>query len=154
MSRTHTASGSEPANTEAIDPMLSEFYNLRSYAEAIRQQIEVTQGVITEFTLSKATLEEIKNREGKGETLIHIGAGNYIRTQLQDVKTVVVGIGAGVSIEKGLGEAIVEIDQRMKKAQEQLLSLQNQYFQITTRLEQLQGKIDGLYSQEQQSGQA
>lgn len=153
MSKLRPQSGSEPA-TKDLDPLLSEFYNLRSYGEAVRQQIEITQGVITEFTLSKATLEEIRSREGKGETLIHIGAGNYIRTQLQDVKTVVMGIGAGVSIEKSLGDALTEIDQRMKRAQEQLLSLQNQYFQITTRLEQLQGKIDGLYAQEQQTGQA
>ena len=139
---------------ETLDPLLQEFYNLRSYGEAVRQQIDVVQGIITEFMLSKASLEEIKKREGKGETLIHIGAGNYVRAQLQDVKTVVVGIGAGVSIEKGLDDAISEVDQRVKQAQTQMTDLQNQYAQIAAKLDQLQGRIDQLYSQIEPAGQA
>jgi len=135
---------------ETLDPLLAEFYNLRSYGETLRQQLEMTQGILTEFSMSKAALEEIKKRDGKSETLIHIGAGNYIRTQLQDVKTVVVGIGAGVSIEKSVDDAIAEIDQRVRQAQQQMGTLQNQYMQVTGRMQQLQGRIDELYSQAEQ----
>jgi prefoldin alpha subunit len=139
---------------EALDPLLVEFSNLKAYCDVIRQQIEFAAGVIAELALSKAALQEIKSREGKGETLIHIGGGNYVRTQLQDVKTVVVGVGAGVSIEKSLDDAITDIDGRTKLAQEQINSLQNQYLQIATRMEQLQTKIDQLYAQLEASGQA
>jgi len=139
---------------EALDPLLVEFSNLKAYSDVIRQQIEFVTGVLAELALSKAALQEIKSREGKGETLIHIGGGNYIRTQLQDVKTVVVGVGAGVSIEKSLADAISDIDGRTKLAQEQINSLQNQYLQIATRMDQLQTKIDQLYGQLEASGQA
>jgi len=139
---------------EALDPLLLEFSNLKAYSDVIRQQLEFATGIIAELTLSKAALQEIKSREGKGETLLHIGGGNYIRTQLQDVKTVVVGVGAGVSIEKSLDDAISDIDGRAKLAQEQIASLQNQYLQIAARMEQLQKKIDQLYSQLEATGQA
>jgi len=139
---------------EALDPLIAEFSNLRGYSDVMRQQIEFTSGIIAELSLSKAALQEIKSREGKGETLIHIGGGNYIKTQLQDVKTVVVGVGAGVSIEKSLDEAISEIDGRMKLAQEQMTSMQSQYLQVATRMEQLQTKIDQIYSQLEAAGQA
>ncbi|MBM5805600.1 MAG: prefoldin subunit alpha [Candidatus Verstraetearchaeota archaeon] len=139
---------------EALDPLLVEFSNLKAYSDMIRQQLEFATGVIAELALSKVALQEIKSREGKGETLLHIGGGNYIRTQLQDVKTVVVGVGAGVSIEKSLDDAITDIDGRTKLAQNQINSLQNQYLQIATRMEQLQAKIDQLYAQLEASGQA
>jgi prefoldin alpha subunit len=139
---------------ESLDPLLAEFSNLKGYSDVMRQQIEFTTGVLAELSLSKAALQEIKSREGKGETLIHIGGGNYIKTQLQDVKTVVVGVGAGVSIEKTVDEAISEIDGRMKFAQEQITSMQNQYIQVANRMEQLQAKIDEIYSQLEASGQA
>jgi prefoldin alpha subunit len=139
---------------EALDPLLVEFSNMRAYGDAIRQQLEFVSGVIAEYTLSRLALEEVRKRKGKGETLIHIGAGNYISAELKDVKTVVVGIGAGVSVEKSIDDAISEIEGRVKAAQEQLVALQNQFVQISTRMEQLQGKIDQLYGQLEASGQA
>ncbi len=139
---------------EELDPLLVEFSNLKAYADVLRQQIEFTTGALAELTLSKASLHEIKNREGKAETLIHIGAGNYIKAFLQDVKTVVVGVGSGISIEKSIDTAISDIEDRIKKAQMQISSLQNQYLQVAARLDQLQVRIDQLYSQIEASGKA
>lgn len=144
----------QPSPKDALDPLLVEFSNFRAYADAIRQQLEFVSGVIAEYSLSRAALEEVRKREGKGETLIHIGAGNYISAELKSVKTVVVGIGAGVSVEKSIDEAVSEIDGRVKAAQEQLVALQNQYVQVTTRMQQLQGRIDQLYGELEASGQA
>ncbi|MGQ9760140.1 MAG: prefoldin subunit alpha [Candidatus Methanomethylicaceae archaeon] len=139
---------------EELDSTLVEFSNLKAYADVLRKQIEFTTGILADLTLSKASLSEIKTREGKAETLIHIGAGNYVRAQLQDVKSVVVGIGSGISIEKSIESAISDIDDRMKRAQNQISSLQNQYLQVAARLDQLQAKIDQLYSQIEASGKA
>ncbi len=143
-----------PSPKESLDPLLAEFSNMRAYGDAIRQQLEFVSGIIAEYALSKAALEEVKKREGKGETLIHIGAGNYISVELKGVKTVVVGIGAGVSVEKSIDDAISEIDSRVKAAQEQMGALQNQFSQVSGRMQQLQGQIDQLYGQLEASGQA
>ncbi len=139
---------------EALDPLITEFSNLRAYGDAIRQQLDLISSVITEYSLSRAALEEVRKREGKGETLIHIGAGNYITAELKGVKTVVVGMGAGVSVEKSIDDAISGIDGRVKEAQERLVALQNQFVQISTRMQQLQGRIDQLYGQLEATGQA
>ncbi|MCQ5376562.1 MAG: prefoldin subunit alpha [Candidatus Methanomethylicia archaeon] len=139
---------------EELDNLLVEFSNLKAYADAVRQQLDLTTNVIAELILSKASMSEIKSREGKGEVMIHIGAGNYIKAQLQDVKNVVIGIGAGVSVEKSLDDAITEIDSRIKQAQDQSNYLQNQYIQASGRMSQIQPRIDQLYSQIEASGQA
>jgi prefoldin alpha subunit len=139
---------------EELDVLLQEFSNLKAYSNAVRQQLEFTSSIIGDTLLSKASLIEIKARNGSGETLIPIGGGNYIRAQLQDVKSVVIGIGAGYSCEKSLDDALVEIDSRIKKGQEQANTVQGQYMQISSRLEQLQARIDQLYAQLEAAGQA
>lgn len=139
---------------EELDNLLVEFSNLKAYADAVRQQLDLTTNVIAELILSKASMSEIKAREGKGEVMIHIGAGNYIKANLQDVKNVVIGIGAGVSVEKGLDDAIAEVEGRIKQAQDQSNYLQNQYIQASSRMSQIQPRIDQLYSQIEASGQA
>jgi prefoldin alpha subunit len=130
-----------------MDPLLAEFNNLKGYSDALRQQIEFTASVIAELSMSKGSLEEIKAREGKGETLVHIGAGNYIRVQLDGVSTVVMGIGAGVSVEKTIADALTEVESRLKMAQQNSTSLQQQYYQVSAKMDQLQGQIEELYQQ-------
>jgi prefoldin alpha subunit len=130
-----------------MDPLLAEFNNLKGYTDALRQQIELTASVVAELTMSKESLEEIKAREGKGETLVHIGAGNYIRVHLDGVSTVVMGIGAGVSVEKTIAETLTEVESRLRMAQQNSTSLQQQYYQVSARMEQLQSQIEQLYQQ-------
>jgi len=137
-----------------LESLMQEYTNYRGYADAVRQQIDVLSGAVTELALSKAAIEEVRSRGGKGETLIHIGAGNYIRVQLQDVKTVIAGVGAGVLIEKTLDDAISEIESRSKRAQEQIAAAQNQLLQVTSRMDELQGRIDQLYMQSQSQSQS
>lgn len=141
------APSSASSARESMDPLLAEFNNLKGYSDALRQQIEFTASVIAELSMSKGSLEEIKAREGKGETLVHIGAGNYIRVQLDGVNTVVVGIGAGVSVEKTIADALSEVESRLKMAQQNSTSLQQQYYQVSARMDQLQGQIEQLYQQ-------
>jgi prefoldin alpha subunit len=142
------------APKEELDALLQEFSNMKAYGDAIRQQLELASNIIGDMLLSKASLTEIKSRSGNGETLIHIGAGNYIKAQLKDVNSVIIGIGSGVSVERNLDDAISNIDSRIKQGQEQATVLQNNYVQISARLGQLQSRIDQLYAQLEAAGQA
>ncbi len=142
------------APREELDTLMQEFSQLKSYGDAMRQQAEFTTNVIAELVLSRNSLEEISKRGGNGETLIHIGAGNYVTAELKGVKSVVVGIGANVSVEKSLESAIAEVESRLKQGQEQAIAIQNQYAQVAARLQQLQARIDQLYAQIENAGQA
>ncbi len=144
----------QPSQKELLDELLQEFSNLKAYADAIRQQIELTTNVLAELVLSKSSLEEIKARDGKGEVLVHVGAGNYISVQLNSVQTVIVGVGAGISVEKSISDAIAEMDSRIKQAQEQSVRLQDQYNKVSQRLVQVQDQVDRIYTKLEATGQA
>ncbi|MEJ5292375.1 MAG: prefoldin subunit alpha [Candidatus Methanosuratincola sp.] len=147
-------SSPQPSQKEVLDELLLEFSNLKAYADAVRQQIELTTNILAELVLSKSSLEEIRERGGNGEVLIHVGAGNHIRVQLDSVQSVIVGIGAGFSIEKGISEAIAEMESRIKQAQEQSVRLQDQYSKVSQRLAQVQEQVDSIYAKLEATGQA
>jgi len=147
-------SSPQPSQKEVLDELLLEFSNLKAYADAVRQQIELTTNILAELVLSKSSLEEIRERGGNGEVLIHVGAGNHIRVQLNSVQSVIVGIGAGFSIEKGISEAISEMESRIKQAQEQSVRLQDQYSKVSQRLAQVQEQVDRIYAKLEATGQA
>ncbi|MBC7127451.1 MAG: prefoldin subunit alpha [Candidatus Methanosuratus sp.] len=144
----------QPSQKEVLDELLLEFSNLKAYADAIRQQIELTTNILAELVLSKSSLEEIKARGGNGEVLIHVGAGNHIRVQLNSVQSVIVGVGAGYSVEKDISDAIAEMESRIKQAQEQSAKLQDQYSKVSQRLVQIQDQVDSIYAKLEATGQA
>ncbi|MCC6013064.1 MAG: prefoldin subunit alpha [Candidatus Verstraetearchaeota archaeon] len=129
---------------EDINALILELSNLQSYAEVLRQQIELSNNAIIELTMSKLSLEEIKRRGGNAEILIPIGAGNFIRASIKDVNSVIVNVGANVSIEKGIDIAISDIEEKIRKIQSQIETLRNQYIQVISRIEELQVKISQL----------
>lgn len=139
---------------EVLDNLLLEFSKLKAYADAIRQQIELTANILTELALSKSSLEEIRARNGEGEVLVHVGAGNYIRVQIESLKNVIVGVGAGFSVEKSISDAIGEMETKIKQGQEQSLRLQDQYGKVSQRLALLQEQIDSIYAKVEATGQA
>lgn len=143
-----------PSQREVLDELLLEFSNLKAYADAIRQQIELTTNILAELVLSKSSLEEINARGGNGEVLVHVGAGNHIRVQLNSVQSVIVGVGAGYSVEKSISDAIAEMESRIKQAQEQSVKLQDQYSKVSQRLVQVQEQVDSLYAKLEATGQA
>jgi len=100
---------------EDINALVLELSNLQSYAEVLRQQMELSTTAIMELTISKSSLEEIKRRGGNAEILIPIGAGNFIRASIKDVNSVIVNIGANVSIEKGIEIAISDIEEKINE---------------------------------------
>jgi prefoldin alpha subunit len=129
---------------EDINALILELSNLQSYAEVLRQQIELSNNAIIELTMSKLSLEEIKRRGGNAEILIPIGAGNFIRASIKDVNSVIVNVGANISIEKGIDIAISDIEEKIRKIQSQIETLRNQYIQVISRIEELQVKISQL----------
>ncbi|MDI9644968.1 MAG: prefoldin subunit alpha [Candidatus Verstraetearchaeota archaeon] len=147
-------SSTPPPRKEVLDELLLEFSNLKAYADALRQQIELTANILTELALSKSSLEEIKARGGEGEVLVHVGAGNYIRVQLHALNNVIMGVGAGFSVEKSVSDAIAEMETRIRQGQEQSLKLQEQYGKVSQRLAQLQEQIDSIYARLEATGQA
>ncbi len=87
------------------------------------------------------TLENNDLMKGK-ETLMHIGASVYMKTMAKDSASVIVSIGGGYLMEKGIDDAKGYVSKRMAKRTEELNSmaknrkeLQNALIDISYKME-------------------
>lgn len=99
---------------------------------------------VTDLTYANATLEGIENTKEGTEVLVPIGGSSYVKTKLAPPDKVIVGLGAGVSVEKTLPEAKEIVKQRIEELERTRISAQQQLGQIAERINQGRSRMDDL----------
>lgn len=101
---------------------------------------------LTDLSYANMTLESIEKEKENAEMMVPIGGSNYITVKLANADKVVVGLGAGVSIEKTVPEAKVIVKERMEELQKTQVSAQQQLSQIAERINQDRNRLESLLS--------
>ncbi len=117
---------------------------LEQTAEALRSRINMVNAVITDLTYANMTLEGLEKEKGNSELLVPIGGNSYIKAKLDNPDKVIVGMGAGVSVEKTLQEAKEIIKKRLENLEKTRTSLQQQFAQVAERINEDRGKFEEL----------
>jgi prefoldin alpha subunit len=95
---------------------LIEYY--KQQLESIDVQLQYLQDALGDFQRAKMTVEQVHNADENSEILIPIGGGTFVNGSLKNTSNVLIGVGAGLVVEKTIDEAIAKLDERMKKLQE------------------------------------
>jgi len=115
-------------------------------AEDLQQRLGMLSAALTDLSYAKMTLENIEQEKENSEMLVPIGGSGYINVKLADSNKIIIGLGAGVSIEKTLPEAKVMVTQRMEELQKTQVSAQQQLVQISQRISQDRSRLESLLS--------
>jgi prefoldin alpha subunit len=107
---------------------------LEQTAEALQQRISMVNAAITDLTYANATLDGIEKEKENAEMLVPIGGSSYVKVKLADSNKIIVGMGAGVSVEKTLTEAKVTLKERLDDLEKTMNSAQQQFSQIAERI--------------------
>ena len=99
---------------------------------------------LTDLSYANMTLESIEQEKENAQMLVPIGGSSYISVKLADANKVVIGLGAGVSIEKTVPEAKVIVKERMDELQKTQISAQQQLGQISERIDQDRRRMESL----------
>lgn len=117
---------------------------LEQTAEALQQRIGMVNAAITDLTYANATLDGIEKEKENAEILVPIGGSSYVKVKLADPNKIIVGLGAGVSIEKTLPEAKVTLKERLDDLEKTMNSAQQQFSQIAERINTGRGRLETL----------
>lgn len=120
---------------DEIRRMLVELRLLEGSARTIQSRLEVVDTALSEILIANSTLEGIKNKPKGTEALVPVGAGSFIRVELADSEKIVMGVGAGVSLEKSVNDSIESLKNRQDDLEKLRMSLQQQLSQIASRIE-------------------
>jgi len=129
---------------EEIRRMLVELRLLEGSARTLQSRLDVVDAALSEILIANSTLEGISNRPKGTEALVPVGAGSFIRVELADSEKIVMGVGAGVSLEKPVNDSIESLKNRQEDLEKLRTSLQEQLSQIASRIEDERGTLSDL----------
>jgi prefoldin alpha subunit len=117
---------------------------LEQTAETLQSRMNMINAAATDLRYAQTTLETLDKENEKSEMLVPIGGTSYIRARLDNPNQVVVGMGAGVSVEKTRQEAKEIVKKRLGDLEKAGVSVQQQFAQIAEKINQDRQKAEAL----------
>jgi len=96
-----------------LEAMVNELNMYQGQADVLNQQVETVKATISDHNIASETLETIKDKKDT-ETLVPIGAGSFIITEIKNTDEVIVGLGAGVAVKKKIDSAQESVKDQKK----------------------------------------
>lgn len=129
---------------EELRKLSVELRFLEQTAETLQQRISMITAAITDLTYANMSLEGIEQEKEDAELLVPIGGSSYVKMKLANPDKVVVGIGAGVSVEKTLPEAKAIVKERLDELEKTIASAQQQFAQVADRINAGRNRLESL----------
>lgn len=131
---------------EELRKLSVEIRFLEQTAETLQQRMSMLNAAITDLSYASMTLDGVEKEKENAELLVPIGGGSYVKMNLASSDKVVVGIGAGVSVEKQLPEAKAMLKERLDELEKSMVAAQQQFAQIADRINSGRNRLDTLLS--------
>ena len=135
------ASEKVPADDEDFQKSLVQLRAYEGSARALQARLGMVNAALNEFSLASTTLEGVKTQKTDEDALIPVGGGSYVRVKLADISKIVMGVGAGVAVEKPIEDSVNEIKERIADLDKARTSLQEQLSQALFRIEENREKL-------------
>lgn len=129
---------------EIVRQLATEIRILEGSVAALQSRLDIVRAATNEVTLAHNTLDGIKKLEDGDSTLVPVGAGSYIRMKISDSKKIVMGIGAGVAMEKGVDGSVEELKGRLQELGKARTAVQQQLDQTLARYQQDREALEEL----------
>jgi prefoldin alpha subunit len=131
---------------EELRKLSVEMRFLEQTAETLQQRLSMLNAAITDLSYGNMTLDGVEKEKENAELLVPIGGGSYVKMRLASSDKVVVGVGAGVSVEKSLLEAKAMLKERLEELEKSSVAAQQQFTQIAERINAGRSRLETLLS--------
>ncbi len=123
---------------EKIRELIARIQLNQQRMDALQQQANLIQISLNDLD---SALKALATLEGKGEgleMLVPIGADSFVHAKLSNPNTVLIGLGAGVSVEKNIADSRSVIQGRRSELEKVLLDTSGAMDQVAAELARLQ----------------
>jgi len=132
------------SDQEAFRRLVVELRILEARAEELQVSLNFVNARLTELSIASMTLEGVEKETPDASIFVPIGGGSFIRAKLDSTDTVIVGTGAGVSIERPVSEAKQTVQSRIAEWDKTRTSIQQQLVQALGRIQEDRDKLQDL----------
>jgi prefoldin alpha subunit len=112
--------------------------------ETLRQQLEMIERRLLEVRTTSQAMKEIGKAKGNEDILIPFGSGCYGNGKITDKANVLVDLGAGVMIKKGLEEAQLFLKKKEEELEKASKEVQEEMNKVASKINELGSEIQIL----------
>ena len=129
---------------EELRRLSVEMRYLEQTAETLQQRMSMINAALTDLTYANATLDGLETEKENTEMLVPIGGSSYMKVKLASPDKVIVGLGAGISVEKTLVDAKMTLKGRLEDLEKTMNSAQQQFSQVAERINSGRSRLESL----------
>jgi prefoldin alpha subunit len=139
------------AMEQRINELVQQSRILEAYMNDVMTRQVTVSKLLGEAHMASNTIQNITS-ESDVESLMPIGIGVYVKTNVPPIKKLLINLDAGVAIEKNREDALNYVETRIKEYEVAARQLEAQRQEIATRINQLQSQINQMIQAAQQPG--
>ena len=117
---------------------------LENTAQVLQSRINFVNAALADLRMARMSLEGLSKEKKGAELMVPIGGGSFIKVKLEDPNTVIAGVGAGVSVEKTLPEALNSIKTRIEELEKMNETLNQRLSQVIQRVNEGRTKLQKI----------
>jgi len=126
---------------------------MRSHIELLQEQKGMIDDLLEEHNEAKETMKKYEEEEEGTKIMVPIGANSYVHSKISDNDEVLIGLGAGLSAERKIDEAIDIIERKKDKINENKKELEEQIETMTENAQELEQELREEYQELQKQQQ-
>lgn len=128
---------------QKLEEIINELNTYKAQAEMLNQQVETLKATIADMEIAQETLATIKGKESP-ETMVPIGAGSFLITEIKNTEEVIVGLGSGAAVKKNIDDARESIEEQKKELENIMQKMVSDLTQISQFIAQKSPEAEAL----------
>jgi prefoldin alpha subunit len=134
-----------PSNTdEEVRELLTEIRLLEGSARILQSRIDVISAALSETLTAIQTLEGAKGKPEGTELLLPIGSGSFIRSKIANPDAIMIGVGAGIIVEKSVDDSIKDLRLRSSDLDRARTTVNQQLGQVVNQAEDYRARLNEM----------
>ena len=132
------------SSEEVLRRLVTENQILEGTAENVQSPLNFINAAIAQLKMANETFEGTEEEKKDSKLFVPIKGGSYVKARLDNPDTVIVGIGAGVLVEKSVEEAKKHFERRVAELEKTDETLRQQLNQIVERIQSGRSRLQEL----------
>src|SRR5437660_12827571 len=117
---------------------------LANAALDLRSRMEIVTAALSQTLTAISTLEGTRGKSVDTETLLPIGSGSFVKAKLADSQNIIIGVGAGVCIEKPLEDSMKDLRLRSSELEKARVNVTQQLSQVLNQVEDYRAHLSDM----------
>ena len=132
---------------EELRDIVAQLEAHKGQLDALSRQAQLIDSAILEIQTTIQAMNSLKESKVGTEILVALGSDSFVRAKLEDTEKVLTGVGASISVEKKVDDAIETLKSRGDDLSKTLEKLQKTALEVNTRAASLNSIAEKLLAE-------